>query len=87
MGNKTLTKEDLEKPLKGIEDHLLKKNVALEAAVRLCQSVEHDLLGTKTGNFTSIESTIRQSMEKALRKILTPTSPLDLLRDIQALHR
>ena len=87
VGNKTLTKEDLEKPLRGIEDHLLKKNVAREAAVRLCQSVEHDLLGTKTGNFTSIESTIRQSMEKALRKILTPTSPLDLLREIQALHR
>jgi signal recognition particle receptor subunit alpha len=87
VGNKTLTKEDLEKPLKGIEDHLLTKNVAREAAVRLCQSVEQDLLGTKTGNFTSIESTIRQSMEKSLRKILTPTSPLDLLREIQALHK
>jgi signal recognition particle receptor subunit alpha len=87
VGNKILTKEDLEKPLKGMEDHLLKKNVAREAAVRLCQSVEQDLLGTKTGNFTSIESTIHQSMEKALRKILTPTSPLDLLREIQALHK
>ena len=87
VGNKTLTKEDLEKPLRGMEDHLLKKNVAREAAVRLCQSVEQDLLGTKTGNFTSIETTIRQSMEKALRKILTPTSPLDLLREIQALHK
>lgn len=87
VGNKTLTKEDLEKPLKGMEDHLLKKNVAREAAVRLCQSVEQDLLGTKTGNFTSIESTIHQSMEKALRKILTPASPLDLLREIQVLHK
>lgn len=87
VGNKTLTKEDLEKPLRGMEDHLLKKNVAREAAVRLCQSVEQDLLGTKTGNFTSVETTIRQSMEKALRKILTPTSPLDLLREIQALHK
>jgi signal recognition particle receptor subunit alpha len=87
VGNKILTKEDLEKALTGMEDHLLKKNVAREAAVRLCQSVEQDLLGTKTGNFTSIESTIRQSMEKALRKILTPTSPLDLLREIQALHK
>jgi len=87
VGGKTLTNEDLDKPLKGMEDHLLKKNVAREAAVRLCQSVEQDLVGTKTSNFTSIETTIRQSMEKALRKILTPTSPLDLLREIQAVHK
>lgn len=87
VGGKTLTKEDLDKPLKGMEDHLLKKNVAREAAVRLCHSVEQDLLGTKTSNFTSIETTIQQSMEKALRKILTPTSPLDLLREIQAVHK
>jgi signal recognition particle receptor subunit alpha len=87
VGGKTLTKEDLDKPLKGMEDHLLRKNVAREAALRLCQSVEQDLVGTKTSNFTSIETTIRQSMEKALRKILTPTSPLDLLREIQAVHK
>jgi signal recognition particle receptor subunit alpha len=53
VGGKTLTKEDLVKPLKGMEDHLLKKNVAREAAVRLCDSVERDLIGMKTGNFTS----------------------------------
>lgn len=54
VGGKTLTKEDLVKPLKGMEDHLLKKNVAREAAVRLCDSVERELIGMKTGNFTSM---------------------------------
>ncbi|KAF2434775.1 SRP54-domain-containing protein [Tothia fuscella] len=87
VGGKTLTKEDLVKPLKGMEDHLLKKNVAREAAVRLCNSVERDLIGMKTGNFTSIDTTLRTAMEKALRKILTPTSPLDLLREIQSTVR
>lgn len=53
VGGKTLTKEDLAKPLKGMEEHLLKKNVAREAAVRLCESVERDLIGLKTGSFTS----------------------------------
>ncbi|KAE9992798.1 hypothetical protein EG327_007722 [Venturia inaequalis] len=86
VGGKTLTKEDLAKPMKGIEDHLLKKNVAREAAVRLCDSVERDLIGMKTSSFTSIDATIRQSMEKALRKILTPTSALDLLREIGAVQ-
>ncbi|KAK8240607.1 signal recognition particle, alpha subunit, N-terminal-domain-containing protein [Phyllosticta capitalensis] len=83
VGGKTLTKEDLAKPLKGMEDHLLRKNVAREAALRLCESVEQDLVGLKTGSFTSVEATIHNAMEKALTKILTPTTSLDLLRSIQ----
>jgi signal recognition particle receptor subunit alpha len=53
VGGKTLTKEDLEKPLRGVQEHLVKKNVAQEAAVRLCESVEQDLVGMKTSSFTS----------------------------------
>ncbi|KAF1916693.1 signal recognition particle, alpha subunit, N-terminal-domain-containing protein [Ampelomyces quisqualis] len=86
VGGKTLTKEDLVKPIKGMEEHLLRKNVAREAVVRLCESVERDLVGMKTPNFTTIESTLRTSMEKALTHILTPTSSLDLLREISTLN-
>lgn len=82
VGGKTLTAADLAKPLKAMEDHLLNKNVAREAAVRLCESVERDLIGFKTSNFTTIDQTIRDSMSKALTRILTPTSSLDLLRSI-----
>ena len=51
IGGKILTKADLEKPMKAIEEHLLKKNVAREAAVRLCEGVERELIGVKTGSF------------------------------------
>jgi signal recognition particle receptor subunit alpha len=34
----------------------------------------------------AVEATIRTSMEKALTKILTPTSSLDLLREIQSVN-
>jgi signal recognition particle receptor subunit alpha len=54
VGGKTLTKEDLDKAMKGMEDHLLKKNVAREAAIRLCEGVERELIGVKTGNFESL---------------------------------
>ncbi|KAA6414112.1 MAG: P-loop containing nucleoside triphosphate hydrolase [Lasallia pustulata] len=84
VGGKVLTKEDLEKPMKGMEEHLLKKNVAREAAVRLCEGVERELIGVKTGSFESTETTIRTAMESSLRKILTPTTSLDLLRSIAA---
>jgi signal recognition particle receptor subunit alpha len=53
VGGKTLTKEDLDKAMKGMEDHLLRKNVAREAAIRLCEGVERELVGVKTGNFES----------------------------------
>ena len=54
VGGKVLTKEDLEKPMRGMEEHLLKKNVAREAAVRLCEGVERELIGVKTGSFESM---------------------------------
>ena len=53
VGGKTLTKEDLDKAMKGMEEHLLKKNVAREAALRLCEGVERELIGVKTGSFES----------------------------------
>ncbi|KAH0538208.1 hypothetical protein FGG08_005177 [Glutinoglossum americanum] len=84
VGGKLLTHEDLEKPMRGMEEHLLNKNVAREAAIRLCEGVERSLVGVKTGSFQTIDATIRAAMESSLRKILTPTSSLDLLREIQS---
>ncbi|KAK6586542.1 hypothetical protein PZA11_001599 [Diplocarpon coronariae] len=84
VGGQTLTKENLDKAMKGMEDHLLRKNVAREAAVRLCEGVERELIGLKTGNFESVQAKIQTAMESSLQKILTPTSSLDLLREIDA---
>jgi signal recognition particle receptor subunit alpha len=84
VGGKVLTKTDLEKPLRAMQEHLLNKNVAQEAAIRLCESVERELIGVKTGNFESIDAKIRSAMDSALQKILTPTTSLDLLRSINA---
>lgn len=85
VGGKTLTREDLNAAMKGMEEHLLKKNVAREAAVRLCEGVEKELLGVKTGSFESINTRIQAAMEASLTKMLTPTSSLDLLREIDAI--
>lgn len=84
IGGKTLTKQDLEKPLKAMEDHLIRKNVARDAAVRLCAGVETEMLGKTTGSFESIERALRPAMESSLRRILTPTSSMDLLQEIQS---
>ncbi|KAF2172340.1 hypothetical protein M409DRAFT_63058 [Zasmidium cellare ATCC 36951] len=82
VGGKTLSRQDIQQPMQGVRTLLLEKNVALEAADRLCSTVETDLLNQKTASFTSIDKTIRESMTKALTRILTPTSSTDLLREI-----
>ena len=56
VGGKVLTKADLEKPMAAMLDHLLKKNVAREAAIQVCETVEKSLVGQKTGNFQSKSS-------------------------------
>ena len=88
VGGKTLTESDLSKPLKAMEDHLIKRNVARDAASHLCSAVSRDLIGTKTPSFTTIETTIHTSLDTALSKILTPTSgsTLDLLRSIESVR-
>jgi len=83
VGGKVLTKADLEKPMAAMLDQLLRKNVAREAALQVCDSVEKSLIGQKTGSFQSIEVPVRAAVEASLRKILTPTNSLDLLREIQ----
>ncbi|KAK7204168.1 signal recognition particle, alpha subunit, N-terminal-domain-containing protein [Myxozyma melibiosi] len=83
IGSKVLSEADMENALNGMKDHLMKKNVAPEVAQHLCDVVRKSLVGTKTGSWTSIEKTVRVAMEDALRKILTPSTSVDLLHEIQ----
>ncbi|KAI5852282.1 signal recognition particle, alpha subunit, N-terminal-domain-containing protein [Tricharina praecox] len=83
VGGKVLTREDMDKALGGMREHLLKKNIAQEAVNDIVKNVETSLLGQKTGTFQSIEAIVRSSVEAAIKRILTPTNSLDLLREIQ----
>jgi len=87
VGGKTLTKEDLEKPLKAMEEHLIKKNVAREAAIRLCEGVEAEMLGKKTAAFESTDKALQPALENSLRKLLTPKTSLDLLQEIESVTK
>jgi len=64
VGGKVLTKEDTEKAMAGVMNHLLEKNVAREAAVQLCDSVQASLVGQKTGSFQSKYLFARITMNK-----------------------
>ena len=87
VGGKILTKDDLEKPLKAMEEHLINKNVARDAAIRLCQGIEVEMAGKKTAAFESTDAALRPALENSLRKILTPRSSLDLLQQIETVAK
>ena len=83
LGNKNITNDDLKQILKNFRQNLISKNVAPDVATYLTEQVSKDLIGSKTANWTSVETTAKDSLSKALTKILTPTVSTDLLHQIQ----
>ncbi|KAF9941664.1 hypothetical protein BGZ65_002274 [Modicella reniformis] len=81
-GQKELTDENLEPVMNKMKEHLVNKNVAANIAQHLCDSIAKGLVGQTLGSFKSIQSHVKQSMELALKRILTPKTSVDLLRDI-----
>lgn len=52
-GSKILTQNDIRSVLDGMQQHLMKKNVAKEIAERICEGVGEGLVGKKVGSFQS----------------------------------
>jgi len=53
-GSKTLTDADLRPVLDAMKQHLMKKNVAMEIAEKVCEGVGETLVGQKIGGFQSM---------------------------------
>lgn len=82
-GQREITAETLDPVIATIKEHLITQNVATEIANHLCSSVRTSLMGKKLGSFERISTAVRNSMETALKRILTPKTSLDILRDIE----
>lgn len=52
-GSKILGDEDLKPVLDAMKQHLMKKNVAMEIADKVCEGVGEGLIGKKVGGFQS----------------------------------
>mmetsp|Transcript_5953 Transcript_5953/g.14785 ORF Transcript_5953/g.14785 Transcript_5953/m.14785 type:complete len:576 (-) Transcript_5953:168-1895(-) len=81
-GQKVLTKQDLEGPLKEINKLLTSKNVAGNIAQRICQRVQESLAGKKLNSMYRVKTAVRQGLEKVVNELLLPSSKLDLLRQV-----
>lgn len=81
VSSKVLKREDMEELVEKMKSHLISKNVAAEIAEKLCESVVTKLEGKVLGTFTSIASTVRQTMEDSCVQLLTPKRRINILRD------
>eukprot|EP00092_Neocalanus_flemingeri_P036018 GFUD01039217.1.p1 GENE.GFUD01039217.1~~GFUD01039217.1.p1 ORF type:complete len:650 (-),score=183.91 GFUD01039217.1:655-2346(-) len=82
VGNKALTREDLEPVLAQLKDNLIAKNVASEVATSLIESVMVKLEGSVMGTFQSLARTVKDALTQSLMKLLTPKRRIDILRDV-----
>merc|ERR1719392_56070 len=82
VGNKAITREDLEPVLAKLRDNLIAKNVASEVAVDLTESVMVKLEGSVMGTFQSLARTVKDALTQSLMKLLTPKRRIDVLRDV-----
>lgn len=72
--NRSLSKTDLEPPLKQMQQLLTSKNVAPSTAQAICEVVEKQLLGKKIGTLTGVKRAVRHALEDAIERILRPES-------------
>ncbi|KAJ1549426.1 hypothetical protein HK405_003639 [Cladochytrium tenue] len=83
-GGGALTAEQISPIMQKMREHLISKNVAADIADTITSSVTTSLVGQKRGTFTSLQNTVRLALETSIRKILTPRTSTDVLRDILA---
>jgi signal recognition particle receptor subunit alpha len=81
-GQKVLTKQDLELPLKEMHKMLTSKNVAGDIAQQICDKVEQQLLSKKLNSMYRVKTAVRQALESVISKLLEPSTKLDLLRQV-----
>ena len=80
VGNKQLTSLELAPILKEFQNILVAKNVAIEVAEKIALSVEQNLIGAKTQNYTTVHSTVKSALMQAIQTILTPKKSIDVLK-------
>ena len=81
-GQKVLTKQDLDAPIKEIQKLLTSKNVAGDIAEQICRKVQESLVGKKLNSMYRVKTAVRQALELSISELLLPSTELSLLRQV-----
>jgi signal recognition particle receptor subunit alpha len=83
-GNKVLTHDDMGPILVNFAKALMDKNVAQDVANDICRQVETSLLDQKTASFTSVNTTIKNTLARSIQNLMTPKKNIDILKEALA---
>jgi len=81
-GNAVLSSTDLDPILEEMRTILITKNVASEIAHDIIDSVRSSLVGQKLPSLTRVKTVVREALEKAIVRVLTPKKSTDILREV-----
>lgn len=83
-GSSALTREDVADACAALKSKLMERNVAEEIAEKVCESVAAGLEGRRLGSLSRVSAVVREAVEAALTRVLTPGRSIDVLRDVRA---
>lgn len=81
-GNAVLSSTDLDPILEEMRTMLITKNVASEIAHDIIDSVRTSLVGQKLPSLTRVKTVVKEALEKAIVRVLTPKKSTDILREV-----
>lgn len=84
IGTTALKREDIAPALADLKKKLMERNVAEEIAEKVIESVATSLEGQRLGSFTRVTTAVKEAVEAALTRILTPKRSIDILREVRA---
>jgi signal recognition particle receptor subunit alpha len=79
-GSRVITASDVSEPLSSLRSELEHANVASDIAASICDSVRSSLVGASIRGY-SVKAMIREALEAAIERVLTPAVRIDVLRD------
>ncbi|AFZ79316.1 signal recognition particle receptor alpha subunit, putative [Theileria equi strain WA] len=82
-GNLVITEDVIVSPLNDLKSKLGSKNVAADICDMLCGSISASLIGKRTESLKSLSTTVREALKDAVRRILTPKEPINLMQRIR----
>jgi signal recognition particle receptor subunit alpha len=87
VGNCELDMQDLDRIMPTLHEKLVSKNVAVDVAERICESLRTSLAGRKVGAFESMEKVVGDALVDALRRILRPKTEINILRSVETANQ
>ncbi|MHA1130034.1 MAG: signal recognition particle-docking protein FtsY [Candidatus Helarchaeota archaeon] len=80
---KMLDERTLNKPLQNLQNILVQNDVAVNAAEKICELLEQELIGEKIGRLKNVQNLLQGALKKVIMDILTPETKIDVLELIE----